>query len=250
MEPKRSVEHKISTEMAPKTYLSEKDARYQALLDIYKKVNAGKSYLVVQSEVNSMWKNELEEGTNPQLFTRKMDNLRAKLATKKSGIMKFMTRVPKPTKEVAVVVDSKELEVNNEGEVVVEENSGEEKEEWKIDNRKQTKVQDELRKKISVLEKKVLVLLEERSMKTMENNETLTAEIKKTRAELEVLRYDLKRKMNIQKSVQKCRQKRKELEERIRVENPDLAKAWNLRDGPGRPTIEETNPGEDMSEQK
>ena len=129
MEPKRSVEHKISTKMAPKTYLSEKDARYQALLDIYKKVNAGKSYLVVQSEVNSMWKNELEEGTNPQLFTRKMDNLRAKLATKKSGIMKFMTRVPKPTKEVAVVVDSKELEVNNEGEVVVEENSGEEKEE-------------------------------------------------------------------------------------------------------------------------
>ena len=115
--------------MAPKTYLSEKDARYQALLDIYKKVNAGKSYLVVQSEVNSMWKNELEEGTNPQLFTRKMDNLRAKLATKKSGIMKFMTRVPKPTKEVAMVVDSKELEVNNEGEVVVEENSGEEKEE-------------------------------------------------------------------------------------------------------------------------
>ena len=47
------------------------------------------------------------------------------------------------------LVDSKELEVNNEGDVVVEENSGEVKEEWKSDNRKQTKVQDNIRKKMS-----------------------------------------------------------------------------------------------------
>ena len=58
-----------------------------------------------------------------------------------------------------MVVDSRELEVNNEGDVVVEEKSGEVKEEWKIDIRKQTKVQDEIRKKMSVLEEKVLLLL-------------------------------------------------------------------------------------------
>ena len=95
------------------------------MLDISKKVNPDKPYLVVQSEVNCMWKNELQEGANTKLFTRKMDHLQAKLATKKSGIMKFMTRV-KP-KEVLLV--RKELEVNNEGEVVVEEKSGEVKEE-------------------------------------------------------------------------------------------------------------------------
>ena len=95
------------------------------MLDISKKVNPDKPYLVVQSEVNCMWKNELQEGANTKLFTRKMDHLQAKLATKKSGIMDFMTRV-KP-KEVVLV--RKELEVNNEGEVVVEEKSGEVKEE-------------------------------------------------------------------------------------------------------------------------
>ena len=78
-----------------------------------------------------------------------------------------MTRVPKP-KAVEVVVDSRELEVNNEGDVVVEEKSGEVKEEWKIDIRKQTKVQDEIRKKMSVLEEKVLLLLARGT--TTENN--------------------------------------------------------------------------------
>ena len=34
-----------------------------------------------------MWKNELQEGANTKLFTRKMDHLQAKLTTKKSGIM-------------------------------------------------------------------------------------------------------------------------------------------------------------------
>ena len=87
--------------MVPKTYLGEKDARYQALLDISKKVNPDKPYLVVQSEVNCMWKNELQEGANTKLFTRKMDHLQAKLATKKSGIMKFMTRV-KPKEAVPI----------------------------------------------------------------------------------------------------------------------------------------------------
>ena len=67
-----------------------------------------------------------------------------------------------------VVVDSRELEVNNDGDVVVEEKSGEVKEEWKIDIRKQTKVQDEIRKKMSVLEEKVLLLLARGT--TTENN--------------------------------------------------------------------------------
>ena len=40
-------------------------------------------------------------GGNPKLFTRKMEHIQAKLATKKSGIMKFMTRV-KPKEVVPV----------------------------------------------------------------------------------------------------------------------------------------------------
>ena len=92
---------------------------------------------------------------------------------------------------------------------------------------------------ISVLEKKVLLMLEERSLNTMEGRAlTLSTEIKKTRDQLESLRNELKRKINIQKNVQKCRQKKKDFEERLKLENPDLAKAWKLRDGPGRLTIE------------
>ena len=240
--------------MAPRTYLSEKDARYQALLDISKKVHPEKPYLVVQSEVNSVWKNELQEGSNPQLFTKKMDILRSKLATKKSGIMKFMTRVkPKEAEEVAKREEvAKDAEVDKEVEVLGEEEAGGVKvDEWKIDNRKQTKVQDDFKKRISVLEKKVLLMLEERSLNTMEGRAlTLSTEIKKTRDQLESLRNELKRKINIQKNVQKCRQKKKDFEERLKLENPDLAKAWKLRDGPGRPTIEEDNPGEDIPERK
>ena len=105
--------------MAPKTYLSEKDATYQALLDISKKVHPEKPYLVVQSEVNSVWKNELQEGYNPQLFTKKMVILRSKLATKKSGIMKFMTRSrvkPKEAEEVAKREEVvKDAEVDKKG---------------------------------------------------------------------------------------------------------------------------------------
>ena len=177
--------------MAPRTYLSEKDARYQALLDISKKVHPEKPYLVVQSEVNSVWKNELQEGSNPQLFTKKMDILRSKLATKKSGIMKFMTRVkPKEAEEVAKREEvAKDAEVDKEVEVLGEEEAGGVKvDEWKIDNRKQTKVQDDLKKRISVLEKKVLLMLEERSLNTMEGR-ALTLSTEKTPSEMDVAKW-------------------------------------------------------------
>ena len=224
--------------MAAKTYLSEKDAKYQMLLDICKKISPERPYLALQKEVTDTWKNELESGTNMILFNKKMEQLKKRLAFKKGGIMAFMARGnPQKVKEAEieeepVKEDEKKVEAETESPL-------------KIDNRKETKVQDDLRKRITVLEKKVLVLMEERSVNSLEGRgRFLTADIKKTRDELEALRNQLKRKINVQKSVQKCREKRKMLEERLKEENPDLAKSLKLRDAPGRPTIEEDNPGD------
>ena len=231
--------------MASKTFLSAKDAKYQSLLDISKKIYPEKPYLLLQKEVTDTWKNELESGTNQRLFNMKMETLRAKLSSKKGGIMAFMGRMQKPSQaEKKKEMDEEKKDENVE---VIEDpkDDKDEEKEFKIDNRKETKVQDELRQRISFLEKKVLLLIEERTIGAAEVRATvLTTEIKNTRAELEMVKKELNRKMIGQKAVQRHRQKKKIFEARVRAENPDLARAMKLRDGVGRPTIEEDNPGQ------
>ena len=235
--------------MASKTYLSHKDARYQMLLDISKKISPDRPYLQLQKEVNDTWKNELESGSNPILFNKKMEQLKKRLATKKSAIMVFFSKVaPKKANTENEEKSSEEKtneEIPSEDADVFEEEPVESERQLRFkDHRKETKVQDELKNKISVLEKKVSILIEERSVNLLEGRASkLTQDIKQTRSELESLKNQLKRKVNIQKSVQKCRERRKEWEERLKTENPDLAKSLKLRDAPGRPTIEENNPG-------
>ena len=81
--------------MATKSYLSEKDAKYQRLLDISKKIAPEKPFLVLQKEVTEMWKTELLSGSDNALYAKKMDDLRVKLQSKKSGILAFMAKAPK-----------------------------------------------------------------------------------------------------------------------------------------------------------
>ena len=232
--------------MASKTFVSVKDAKYQHLLDIMKKIQPEKPYLVLQSEVTSLWKDKLEGGTNPRLFEQKMIELRKKLANKKGGIMAFMARAKDKsgidTGEEKETVKEDNVEVVEDVEVIEELNDVMEKE-WTIDNRKETKVQDGLKNRISVLEKKTLLLIEERSIGSEGKAKILTEEIKNTRKELEAAKKELKHLADVQKAVQKHRQKKKEFEDNLKVENPELAKALKLRDAPGRPTIEEDNPG-------
>ena len=219
------------------------------LLDISKKISPDRPYLQLQKEVNDTWKNELESGSNPILFNKKMELLKKRLATKKSAIMVFFSKVaPKKANTENEEKSSEEKtneEIPSEDADVFEEEPVESERQLRFkDHRKETKVQDELKNKISVLEKKVSILIEERSVNLLEGRASkLTQDIKQTRSELESLKNQLKRKVNIQKSVQKCRERRKEWEERLKTENPDLAKSLKLRDAPGRPTIEENNPG-------
>ena len=232
--------------MASKTFVSVKDAKYQHLLDIMKKIQPEKPYLVLQSEVTSLWKDKLEGGTNPRLFEQKMIELRKKLANKKGGIMAFMARAKDKsgmdTGEEKEKVKEDDVEVVEDVEVIEELNDVMEKE-WTIDNRKETKVQDGLKNRISVLEKKTLLLIEERSIGSEGKAKILTEQIKNTRKELEAAKKELKHLADVQKAVQKHRQKKKVFEDNLKVENPELAKALKLRDAPGRPTIEEDNPG-------
>ena len=232
--------------MASKTFVSVKDAKYRLLLDIMKKIEPEKPYLVLQSEVTSLWKDKLEGGTNPRLFEQKMIELRKKLANKKGGIMAFMAMAKDKsgmdTGEEKEKVKEDDVEVVEDVEVIEELNDVMEKE-WTIDNRKETKVQDGLKNRISVLEKKTLLLIEERSIGSEGKAKILTEQIKNTRKELEAAKKELKHLADVQKAVQKHRQKKKEFEDNLKVENPELAKALKLRDAPGRPTIEEDNPG-------
>ena len=232
--------------MASKTFVSVKDAKYQLLLDIMKKIETEKPYLVLQSEVTSLWKDKLEGGTNPRLFEQKMIELRKKLANKKGGIMAFMARAKDKsgidTGEEKETVKEDNVEVVEDVEGIEELNDVMEKE-WTIDNRKETKVQDGLKNRISVLEKKTLLLIEERSIGSEGKAKILTEQIKNTRKELEAAKKELKHLADVQKAVQKHRQKKKVFEDNLKVENPELAKALKLRDAPGRPTIEEDNPG-------
>ena len=211
-----------------------------------KKIEPEKPYLVLQSEVTSLWKDELEGGTNPRLFEQKMIELRKKLANKKGGIMAFMAMAKDKsgmdTGEEKEKVKEDDVEVVEDVEVIEELNDVMEKE-WTIDNRKETKVQDGLKNRISVLEKKTLLLIEERSIGSEGKAKILTEQIKNTRKELEAAKKELKHLADVQKAVQKHRQKKKEFEDNLKVENPELAKALKLRDAPGRPTIEEDNPG-------
>ena len=241
-----SVFDNIAIAMASKTFMSAKDAKYQSLLDISKKISPEKPYLQLQKEVTDTWKNELESGSNPRLFERKMEMLRAKLSSKKGGIMAFMGRMKKPNEAEKNALEKKKEEEKEEKDLeVIDDPEVDEEKEWKIDNRKETRVQDELRQRISFLQKKVLLLIEERTIGAGEVRATmLTTEIKNCRAELEMVKKELNRKMIGQKAVQRHRQKKKIFEARLRQENPDLARAMKLRDCVGRPTIEEDNPGE------
>merc|ERR1712208_223327 len=107
-----------------------------------------------------------------------------------------MGRMQKPSQaEKKKEMDEEKKDENVE---VVEDpkDDKDEEKEFKIDNRKETKVQDELRQRISFLEKKVLLLVEERTIGAAEVRATvLTTEIKNTRAELEMVKKELNRKM-------------------------------------------------------
>ena len=140
------------------------------------------------------------------------------------------------------------LEDKIEGKEVQEEHGIEEREQYRIDPRKETKVQDELRKKISLLEKKVLLLIEERSIGVTEGRApALNSELRKTKETLNETKKKLTNKINVQKAVINHREKKKSFEAQLKIENPDLARALKLRDAPGRPTIEEDNPGDNIS---
>ena len=72
-------------------------------------------------------------------------------------------------------------------------------------------------------------------------------ELKKTKETWKETKKKLTNKINVQKAVIKHREKKKSFEAQLKIENPDLARALKLRDAPGRPTIEEDNPGDNIS---
>ena len=217
-----------------KSYLSEVDRRYQVLMDVYKSLHVGRSFLAVQADVKKIWRDELNNGKDEKLFNDKMVELNAK--KEKRSVLSFFKAKSKETPK------TKEPQIEKETEP-----EPEEKEETKIDNRKETKEQDKTRKLIENYENKLRLLVEERSCNQNPAREkSINGGINKTKLEISLQKKRLTRMQNVQKAVRKNRQKKKEFEEKLKVENPELAQSLKLRDGPGKPTIETDNPGKKL----
>lgn len=218
------------------TYLGVRDARYQGLMEVYKKAYPDKAFLTMQADVKKIWKEELDKGKDEKLFNDKMVELNAKI--KRGSLLTFFKSASKPKpKETPKPKEP-------EPEPISAEPEEDQCEEEKDDKRKETKAQDMVKKQIEVKDRKLKYLHDERAVNQNQGRErSLNEDIKKTKLEIEQLNKNLKRMQNVQKAVQKNRQRKKAFEERLKVENPELAKAMKLRDGPGRPTIETDDPG-------
>ena len=232
--------------MPPKAFLGPKDQKYQTLLQVYQKTNPEKPFLTAQAEVRKIWRDELGSGNaDEKKFKDKITELKTKLE-KKGSIMMFMSKAPKKkvTTEEPQEKNKVEVveEVKNEEEVDVDEEEERDEEET-VDNRKACLAQEKMKSEIQTKEKKLLVLIEEREIDDGLRTRSLAEDIKKTKDDIKKLKANLKHKQNVAKATQKWRLKKKQFEDTLKRENPELAKALKLREGPGRPRIECDNPG-------
>ena len=182
-----------------KSYLSEVDRRYQVLMDVYKSLHVGRSFLAVQADVKKIWRDELNNGKDEKLFNDKMVELNAK--KERRSVLSFFKAKSKETPK------TKEPQIEKETEP-----EPEEKEETKIDNRKETKEQDKTRKLIENYENKLRLLVEERSCNQNPAREkSINGGINKTKLEISLQKKRLTRMQNVQKAVKKIDRKRKNL---------------------------------------
>ena len=76
------------------TYLGVRDARYQGLMEVYKKAYPDKAFLTMQADVKKIWKEELDKGKDEKLFNDKMVELNAKI--KRGSLLTFFKSASKP----------------------------------------------------------------------------------------------------------------------------------------------------------
>ena len=220
---------------------------HQDLYNKYVKAHGSKSKAKCQSEVNRIWKNDIKVGKT--IDEEKYVNVIAELDEKitqleKGNIKSFFKKksvnnnvapAPKVNEEIAeaeVVVDELQEVVNEEGEDLELVHAEEDK------APPSTPAQDKLKALLVAKDRALNGLYEARDVGLEgETAAVIAVKIKETKVEITKLNHQLKRKVKVAMSNRAYRDRRKALEDKLKVEHPEFAAALKLRQGVGHPRI-------------
>ena len=235
----------ISDLQMPRTYVGENDAKYQKLFKMYKRAHPDKLGMDVTDEVIRIWRDTLERGKVDSVYREYMARLDRKIEKNAQyNIKACFGRYISP-QEKGEKGEEKEREKDMEKErEKVKEREKEKEQEMQDEEERDEEVekgverggtkerekpsQDKNTKEIESKEKELAFLIEKRDLDQGQNAVSIAHRIKEVRQERDLLRKTLKRKQDNLKSVQKMRKLKKDAEEQLQRDNPDLAKALKV----------------------
>ena len=240
--------------------MNRNDKRYQDLFQLYLKAHPGRLHSKCQGEVNNIWKTEIKVKKTCPLdvtkYNEACDKLKNKIKNSKPvGMEAFLSsnknaggnKNPNKTDiDNNVVVGRTETgeveEVSFIEPVIVDEVADD-----ALDEEQKevvTPVQDRLRKEIDDKEKLLANLYEARNLDVCGGSVvTLSRRIKTVTEERDKIKKELKIRKQKTAASHRFRTKKKEFEEKVKRDYPDLAANLKLRETVGRPRLEVDQPG-------
>ena len=238
----------------PRTYAGENDAKYQKLFKMYKRAHPDKLGTEVNDEVIKIWKDTMEKGKNDSLYKEYMAGLDRKIErNSRNNIKACFARHPLSREEFEAKEKEKE-KVREKIEEFEEKAKGKEKRDMKEDEEsdeevkgveeggeegvegdegegtkgREKPVQDKNMREIESKEKELAFLIEKRDLDQGQHAVSIANRIKEVRQERDMLRKVLKRKQDNLKSVHKMRQWKREAQEKLHRDHPNLAKEMKV----------------------
>ena len=235
----------ISDLQMPRTYVGENDAKYQKLFKMYKRAHPDKLGMDVTDEVIRIWRDTLERGKVDSVYREYMARLDRKIEKNAQYNIKacFGRHISPRKKGEKEEEEEREKEMEKEREKVKEREKEKEQEMQDEEERdeevekgverggtkeREKPSQDKNTKEIESKEKELAFLIEKRDLDQGQNAVSIAHRIKEVRQERDLLRKTLKRKQDNLKSVQKMRKLKKDAEEQLQRDNPNLAKALKV----------------------
>ena len=253
--------------------MNKGDKQYQDLYQLYVRAHPKLTHSRCQSEVVELWKNVIKVKKGGQIdqdkYEVEFDKLKTKISqTKSSDIKAFFkfptkkklkdfnsnvgdTSVGSSTSSASAETVPTDVTKDSDPPIIIEHAEPTENKapveamETNEENKDvETPVQDALNKEIDGKEKLLAHLYEARNLDFGGDSlVSIASRIKTTKSERDVLKRKLKLRIQKTKANRKYRKKKKDIEEKIKVNYPDLARDMNLRETVGRPRLEVDQPG-------
>ena len=245
----------------PRTYAGENDAKYQKLFKMYKRAHPDKLGTDVNDEVIKIWKDTLEKGKSDSLYKEYMAGLDRKIErNSRNNIKACFARHPLSREEFEAKEKEKVREKMEEfqekgrreggeggeggkekGDMQEDKESDEEVKgveeggeegveggEGEGTKGREKPVQEKSMREIESKEKELAFLIEKRDLDQGQHAVSIANRIKEVRQERDMLRKVLKRKQDNLKSVHKMRQFKREAQEKLHRDHPNLAKEMKV----------------------